>query len=650
MPSNRFLLSILAGVLLVLSILPLYNTYVFQPEMASLLMRTAEQDAACTAQHFISRVFPEKIPLDSLPLGNKQAQTIHRFRRDYDILQIKILSPDAVILYSTNPQEIGKIANQTVSSELFSSGGLNSRLMTMAHAGVAGALNLHDVINVVMPVMDGRAFSGVVEFYFDITGKKKAIDQLSKNSTLVLVLVGLGTFVLFFIISLKMKKTVIRQVVTERELNDLSYNDQLTGLPNRNLLLDRLNQTLKRSSREEIRLALLYIGLDRFKDVNDSLGRHKGDQLLKIVAGRLSAIVRESDTLARAGGDEFVLLLSSTHKEEDASVVARNILELFTTPFSLEGREIFITPSIGVTLYPENAHDAATLLHRADTAMSSAKDRGRNTYAYFSAEMHAEVQQRLELENSLRNALAEQQFVLLFQPQTDLRSNKVTAAEVLLRWNHPEQGLVSPGQFIPLAEETGLIAPIGEWVLEEACRQSFAWQQRGYPPLRLAVNLSACQFKQANLFEKVDQLLQEYALPSHLLELELTESLVMDDAESAISSLSRFRARGIHLAIDDFGTGYSSLSYLRNFPVDRIKIDRSFVGQLPQDRHSVAIVEAILAMAKALDLQVVAEGVEDQAQLDFLKNRSCTMVQGFFLGRPLSAAEFTAAFLEPADQ
>lgn len=427
----------------------------------------------------------------------------------------------------------------------------------------------------------------------------------------------------------------------EEKIQQLAYYDALTSLPNRSLLQDRLNQVLAQASRDHCQVGVLFLDLDRFKQINDTLGHAVGDELLKIVAHRLNECIRKADTVARLGGDEFVVVLSTVTRIQDVTTIARKILDALSAPIALAGQEVFTSGSIGIALYPIDGEDEDALLRNADTAMYVAKERGRDAYQFYSEEMNLKAVERLTIENHLRSAFSLKQFSLYYQPQLDLSTGRMTGMEALLRWNHPERGLVSPEKFIPLAEESGLIIPLGEWVLRTACAQAKAWQDQGYPILRLGVNLSARQFNQPGLATLVESILIETGLDPDCLELELTESVIMESAKDAILTLTDLRVRGIHLSIDDFGTGYSSLSYLKNFPIDRIKIAQNFVSDIPQDTDDMAIVEAVIAMAKSLRLRVIAEGVETKEQMDFLTARGCHEMQGYYFSEPLSVEKFS---------
>ncbi len=424
----------------------------------------------------------------------------------------------------------------------------------------------------------------------------------------------------------------------EERIRYLAYHDALTDLPNRSLLLDRLSQALAQAERDGTEVAVLYMDLDRFKIVNDTLGHPVGDALLRAVAERLRSVLREGDTIARLGGDEFVILLPRISAASDVARVAAKALGMLATPFVVSGHELHTSSSLGVSLYPKDGADPEILLKHADTALYHAKDRGRNQYQFFDERMNAQIQGRLALENGLRRAIERKEFVLHYQPQIDLRTHAVTGVEALIRWQHPERGMVPPAEFIPIAEETGLINEIGEWVLWTACRQAREWEEAGLPAVRMAVNLSLRQLRREDLTARVQAVLQETGLAPQRLELEITESSLMVDPEQIIETLHELREIGIQLAMDDLGTGYSSLSYLKRLPIDRLKIDRCFVRDLPENPDDVAIVQAILAMARQLEIHVVAEGVETSTQGRFLREQRCEEAQGYAFSRPLPAA------------
>lgn len=427
---------------------------------------------------------------------------------------------------------------------------------------------------------------------------------------------------------------------TEARLDYLAHYDSLTGLPNRLFFHHLLSEALIKSQENENMLGVMLVDLDRFKDINDTWGHNTGDVLLQEVTGRLHECLTKPNLIARLGGDDFIIYLERISKPEIMALQAQVILDAMLPPFFLNGHEVFVTSSIGVALFPNDGNDADTLLKNADAAMYSAKATGKNTYAFFTQQMNIQAHRRVTLESQLRHALERDEFVLYYQPQMHLASGIITGAEALIRWQHPEQGLISPQMFIPLAEESGLVTQIGEWVLFHACEQHRQWRNHGLPILRIAVNLSSRQFRDNNLFKCVFDIIERTQMDPTLLELELTESMLMEDIERISGLLQQFKEAQIQLAIDDFGTGYSSLSYLKRFPINRLKIDQSFIRDIPSNKDDMAITRAIVALAHSLHLQVTAEGVETRAQVAFLKTLRCEEIQGYLIGKPMPANEF----------
>lgn len=437
----------------------------------------------------------------------------------------------------------------------------------------------------------------------------------------------------------------------EEKIRNLAYHDVLTELPNRTLFLDRLSQALAQSDRDRTMVAVLFADLDRFKTINDTLGHGVGDEILRQVAVRLRKALREGDTVARFGGDEFVILLPRISVEREVTQVAIKIIDMLSSHFLIQEHDLHVTSSIGISLFPKDGGDAETLLKHADTALYKAKDQGRHQYQFFDSSMNVQAHDRLLLENSLRNAMLRGELLLYYQPQISLRTRNITGVEALLRWRHPVRGLVPPSEFIPITEETGLITDIGAWVLRTACQQAMAWQHQGLPPLKLAVNLSARQLlRRHDLDEIVKNVLKETGFLATNLELEITESSIMSDPERSIDVLRSLGQMGINLAIDDFGTGYSSLSYLKRLPLHSLKIDQSFVQSLPRDKDDVAIVHAVLAMARQLNFKVVAEGIETAEQLQFLIESGCDVAQGYFICVPLSFEDCTRFLSRPGSE
>ncbi len=453
----------------------------------------------------------------------------------------------------------------------------------------------------------------------------------------------------FGLTALMVRRTRIAAQQAESHLHYLAHVDPVTQLPNRHEFNGALAYALARADRQDSSVGLLLLDLDNFKVVNDTLGHHCGDQLLKLVAERLVAILRATDIICRIGGDEFVVIVEPADDASEMASVARKILAVLAAPFALEGHQLYVSASIGVSLYPFDAQDVATLTRNADTAMYHAKHQGKNRYAVFKAEMELRAQRRLRMEANLRRALQNEELYLHYQPQIDLRSGRIVGVEALIRWNCREMGQLSPSEFIPVAEESGIIVELGRWVLQSACRQAASWCKAGLLDSleHVAVNLSACQARDPGLMDDIRAILDETQLPHGLLELEITEGVLMDNIHANVELMRRLQDTGIHLSIDDFGTGYSSMSYLKRLPIDQLKIDRSFVHDLPGEGE--AIVTAIIAMAHSLHLKVVAEGVETLQQVEFLRKAGCDNVQGFFFARPMTAAQLTALLLERRD-
>ena len=483
---------------------------------------------------------------------------------------------------------------------------------------------------------------------FDQFGASQAVlfarrtEELQESSRFSLVTFYVATFcglILLGLVYYLVYRDITERRQAEEKLRVVATHDPLTALPNRTLLHERLSHALARAQRHGRQLAVLFVDLDRFKNVNDTLGHEAGDRLLQVAAQRLYDCLRETDTMARQGGDEFVVLMDELTGHEPITRVAQRILDAVGQPFFIDGQELHITASIGISVYPE---DGRTLLKNADIAMYRAKEKGKNNYQFYSAQIDNYSVERLALESGLRRALERDEFTLHYQPKVNIASGLITGMEALLRWQHPELGSIAPGRFIPIAEENGLILPIGAWVLKTACIQNRAWQRQGLRRFSVAVNLSPRQFAGETLLDDVKSALDASGLAPSDLELEITESMVMNNPEQAVNLLRQLKELGISVAIDDFGTGYSSLAYLKRFPIDSVKVDRSFIADIPDDIDSMAIAQAVIAMAHNLRLKVVAEGVESEAQLGFLSGEGCDEIQGHYFCEARAANEISA--------
>jgi diguanylate cyclase (GGDEF)-like protein/PAS domain S-box-containing protein len=440
---------------------------------------------------------------------------------------------------------------------------------------------------------------------------------------------------------LAMATDITARKSAEKQIAFMAYHDVLTGLPNRVLLQDRFAQAMAFTNRAQTQVALLFLDLDNFKTINDSLGHAMGDVFLKEMATRLSHCLRETDTICRQGGDEFLMLLPNLHHADEITPVLNKLLKEVATVFNVDGHELSTSASIGVAIYPDDGKDFETVLQKADAAMYQAKQAGRNNYRFFDVHMHTQSTEHLHLKSGLRKAIEREEFVLHFQPLIDLATGALVGAEALIRWNHPELGQLSPDRFISLAEENGLIVPMGVWVIHEACRQGVRWREAGLAPLAIAVNLSSVQFRRGNLVQIVSEALQATGFDPHCLELEMTESILLENTEKVLADVRQLKQMGVKLSIDDFGTGYSSLSYLKRFDVDKLKIDQSFVRDLTQNPEDGAIVRAIIQMAHSMNLKTVAEGVEDAGLLNRLRALQCDEAQGHHIAAPMSAQSFT---------
>jgi diguanylate cyclase (GGDEF)-like protein len=612
----------------------------------------------------VARLFEAVVGTDALidgALPAASARLIEEGRSRAGLLKVRVFDAAGVIIHSSTPDEIGTVNEYAYFRERVTTGNLHSKLVKTDQVTLERDRLERDVVETYVPVMEGDLFIGAFEIYLDVTEDLAALHRLTTDlnarflllvSLLMLLFIGLLRHGYRVALAkereqnLQLQHEIDHRRRVEQQLREnqqrfdhMAHHDPLTGLANRRLFTAHLDHALALALRERSRLAVMFLDLDRFKTVNDSLGHETGDRLLVEVSRRLQLALRQTDTLARMGGDEFAILLEGVVDDLQVSNLAERVLRVLEPPVRVGEFELKAGASIGIAVAFSDGTTADELLKNADTAMYRAKERGRGTSEYYMPELNARAQVRLLLEGSIAHAIDRGELELYYQPQFLLADGSLHGAEALLRWNHHDLGTISPAEFIPIAEETGLIVRIGEWVLREACRQARRWHDRGHPRFTIAVNLSARQFRDHALLQKVCSALAETGLPPRSLELELTESLVMEHPEESIELLRKFHDLGISLAIDDFGTGYSSLNYLRKFPINRLKVDRSFVSDI-DDPDDARIVATIVNLAHGLDLEVVAEGIEQQSQLAFLRQRGCALGQGYLFSPPVPAAAF----------
>jgi diguanylate cyclase (GGDEF)-like protein len=588
---------------------------------------------------------PEVAALDS---------DLRRLSDGLPVVKLKIYDLNGLTVYSTDPRQIGQSAAGNPGFLRARVGYPASNLTYRDRMDSwEGEIADRHILATYAPVhvYDAEPVEAVLEIYSDITPLVEAA-QASQWKILAAVLGAMALVYGLMQLVLARYERLLRDQERERaaqeeRIRHQAYHDPLTGLPNRASFTEHLDEAMRRAKRAGWPLALLFLDLDLFKRVNDSLGHDAGDRLLRVAAERIQRAVREADMLFRMGGDEFTVLLEDLRGPEEAAQVAGRVLEGIAEPLSVAHHEIAVTASIGIALYPRDDTVGERLVKSADTAMYRAKELGRNRYAFFAPEMNERVETQMMLEAALRRALKNGEFVLHFQPRVSALTGRATGAEALLRWRHPEWGLVEPARFVPLLEETGLIVPVGDWVLAEACRQARAWQAGSPAPLRVSINLSSRQFRSDALLDTVSEALRASNLPPALLEIELTESLLVENVEHAMGVMGKLKAIGAAISIDDFGTGYSSLGYLKRFPIDSLKIDKSFVRDIATSPKDAAIVNSISALARSLGIGLIAEGVEEPWQVDFLRARHCTEMQGYLFSRPLPAESLAQALARP---
>ena len=575
---------------------------------------------------------------------------LRRLTDGLPVVKVKIYDLNGLTVFSTDARQIGEDKVSNPGYQRARAGYPASNLTYRERFDAwEGELAERHILATYVPVhvYEAAPVEAVLEVYTDITELVARMER-SQWTILAAVLGGMAAVYLAMQLMLARYHRLLREQERERAAQEeriryQAYHDSLTGLPNRASFAEHLDEAMRRAKRAGWPLALLFLDLDNFKRVNDSLGHDAGDRLLRVAAERIRRAVREADMLFRMGGDEFTVLLEDVRGPEEAAMVASRVLEAMAEPLQLQHHEISVTASIGIALYPRDDVVAERLLKSADTAMYRAKELGRNRYAFFAPEMNERVESQILVEAALRRGLKNHEFVLHFQPRVSVASGRATGAEALLRWRHPEWGLVEPARFVPLLEETGMVVPVGAWVLAEACRQARSWQDAGLPPLRVSVNLSSRQFRSETLLESVSEALRASRLQPQMLELELTESLLVENVEHAMGVMGKLKAIGAAISIDDFGTGYSSLGYLKRFPIDSLKIDKSFVRDIATSPKDAAIVKAISALARSLGIGLIAEGVEEAWQVEFLRGRHCTEMQGFLFSRALPPEQMVDA-------
>ena len=621
------------------------------------------RDNVALAQVFANTIWPNhaayvrsasaipKAELAQRPEAVQLRQDVLRQMTGLTVVKVKIYNLDGLTVFSTDPKQIGE-DKSTNGGFLTAKAGRTATEITFRDKFDAfeQVINDRNLVSTYLPIhkTGSSTVEGVMEVYSDVTDYIAKLEQ-TQWEIVGGVLASLSLLYLFLFAIVRRADKVIRahseevRLTHEAMLIHQENHDSLTGLPNRFNFSERVDGMIKGAKRSGTKVAVLCLDVGGLKKVNDSLGNATGDRLLKDVSQRLTESLREADITARRGGVEFGAALSGIRVIEDVARVAEKIRQTVLNPlYAIDSHNLAVSTNIGISIYPDDGSEAVELISSADAAMHHAKHLGPNNYQFHTTDMNARALAMLLVEQDLRRALEREEFLLYFQPQLDSKTGRIVGAEALIRWRHPERGMVSPAQFIPIAEERGLIVPIGTWVLREACRQNRTWQEAGLPAVPIAVNLSAVQFQQKDLPQEVARALRDCGLAAEYLDLELTESAVMRDAEDSIATMRALKGIGVKLSLDDFGTGYSSLNQLKRFPLDKLKIDQSFVRGLPGDRYDLAITTAIIGMGKALNLGLIAEGVETAEQLQVLQSIGCHEMQGFYLSRPIPAAEFAA--------
>ncbi len=654
--TRAFSVTSLLGIVAIAAVLGLFYRWVSVENLKSHVTRANSELAQALANtlwgNFAGLLDHEKLGDDlsilvDSPLVPHIDAEVRAKLHGLSVLKVKIYDLHGHTIYSTEHSQIGDDKSHSKGLRVALSGGSSDKLMFReSFNGIDGPLAERHLIASYVPIFnDADEVEGVFEIYTDVTDLVESTNRTAIQVLVVVTLLMLGLY-FYLLVTIRRADRVLRahgqreRDEREQRIRYLAMHDVLTGLPNRSQFNTMLNRAVGRAERSGNMLGVMLIGLDRFKVINDSLGHEAGDKVLTEAAEWIGRCVHGGATVSRIGGDEFGVVMENLFSHEEAGMWAKQVLEHFAEPMAVDGREVVVSPSIGISLWPNDGQDTKQLMNSAAAALHRAKDTGRNRYVFYTDDLNSRALERLELEMDLRKALEQGEFVLFYQPRVDVANGRVAGMEALLRWNHPQRGMVAPGRFIPMLEESGLIVPVGEWVLREACRQCQAWREAGYAGLRVSVNLSLGQFRDGDLPESVATALSESGLPAANLELELTESTLAEDTSSAGQLLRKLKAKGVSISLDDFGTGYSSLSYLMHYPIDRLKIDRSFVRDIVSNHEHEALTKAIVLMGHSLDIGVVAEGVEQREQLEMLAALGCDEIQGFYYSRPQPANKF----------
>ena len=652
---NRyFSVSSLVGIAIVVAALSFFyrhlatNILIEHETRANVALTTAFANSIWpTYKDFVmsQNVIDRDILISKLEIQALRQEVLSKMK-NLNVVKVKIYNLDGMTVFSTDVNQIGSDKSNNPGFLAARAGKVISEI-TFRNEFYAfeDVIVDRNLLATYIPLRQDQnvPVEAVFELYSDVTELVNKIET-TQYQIVSGVFVALATLYLFLYVIVKRADNIIKRheevrLLHEREMRHQAYHDSLTGLPNKSKFSEQLRESINRSIRSGQQFALMFVDLDRFKIINDSMGHDAGDQLIRITGERLSSLTREKDILFRWGGDEFTIILENIDNLDDVSTITERIIKGMSSPISIAKQELVITTSIGIAVYPNDSDSAEALIKNADAAMYHAKGSGRNRYEFYTPEMNARAKERLELESGLQKALQNEEFILHYQPKYGASTQKLVGVEALLRWQHPSYGLVMPDRFIPALEENGLINAVGQWVLRTACAQNKMWQEQGFAPVTVSVNISAVQFRSPQLIDTVARVLDETQLESRYLELELTESMFISNTEAAINTMYRLKDLGVSLSIDDFGSGYSSLSYLKRFPVDYLKIDRSFIKDIENSNKDAAITNAITVLAHSLNMKIVAEGVESQGQLDYLKSQGCQELQGFLFSRPISAQE-----------